>query len=729
MVPMRKLIGLCLLLRCSALKLANVASQPSDSSELVDSLVQKAVQAPDCSTDQPHSLAFVIHGVGACENAFKLCTSLNWKGAQVIFLNGCSQQTSLPGHVKTVEVDPQMPEFEALNVGMEHVNDANAIVCLLRDDELPADLPDNTVDLWKSHAHSLFGANPNLGSLVCSHGFIDIGLRRNLGTYEIASPEPYNLYPETRTGDDCCDKYGCGSTDEVYPRMTHKDSEEAFNAARRDNFLKRRFSYVQPGWSASTQWVRKSAWKAVGGFAANVDKTNPFFEIEFQYKLYLNGFAFGQYDCEVRSSLPASPPPESELWTLSKRFNNSRRSSRHLSEFLKFGVSSGRLIGLPMISSYSKYLSDAAEDEGRALQHYDFQHLSPFKTMVELANQRLDLKYVIDKFPLRRGNKPSPPQSSLPSLSDPTGDKVTLIVMSYKRGSLVNLRDNLLTPIVERVNGYAAIVDKLILVWNGDISDMPTDIQEFSNKQAAFPIEIVPFATNTLLNRYDLSLLQRINTQGVTFLDDDDTLPVLEEMQLSFSFWRCDVRRATYLEGRMTRPLSWPFNVGKFDYVSNSAREFSQFGVPYGSVVSKKWLSVYMSPQYVELQKFVIGHPCKPDDIAFGLMIQFLNRFNGAAPTVIPRVVEGDMVRKSDVVPRNKEQSSTEGMAGSPRWGVWRKESLAYLTQMFVSYDTNWVPNVEECYPHRMTDECRWKITKTDAHNMLSNLAKVCPVI
>jgi len=728
MVPMRTLIGLCLLLRCSGLKFTNAVIQPiyiSDNSA-ADSNVSKALQAPDCSSDQPHSMAFVIHGVGACENAFKLCTSLNAGGAQIVFLNGCTQQTSLPGHVKTVEVDPKMPEFEAFNVGMDHVNDANAIVCLMRDDELPANPPDNTVDLWKSHAHSLFAANPNLGSLVCSHGFVDIGLRRDLGTTEIVSPEPRNLRAETRTGDDCCDNYGCGSTEEVYPGNTHRDNEEAFNAARRSNFLKRRFSYVPPGWSASTQWVRKPAWKAVGGFTANeADKTSPFFEVEFQYNLYFKGFAFGQYDCEVRSSLTESPPPESEVWTLSKRFNSTRLSSKYLAEFRR--TTEGRLVSLPMISSYSKYHSDDSKEEGRALQYYDFQWHSPFRTMVDLANQRLDLTYVANKFPLPHGSKLSLPQSSLPSLSDPTGDKVTVIVMSYKRGNLVNLRDNLLAPIVERANGYAAIVDKLILVWNGDISDIPPDIQEFSNKQAAFPIEIVPFAANTLLNRYDLSLLQRINTQAVTFLDDDDSLPMLEEMQLSFSFWRCDVRRATYLEGRQSRRPESIFNVDAFDYLSNTAREFSQFGTPYLSVVSKKWLSVYMSPQLAELQKFVIGHPCKPDDIAFGLMIQFLNRFNGAAPSVIPRVDEQG--RKSEVVPRNKEQLSTEGMAGSPRWGVWRKESHAHVKRYFTAYDNTWAPNVEECYPHRTTEECLWNIPKRDAHNMLSHLATVCPVI
>jgi hypothetical protein len=211
-------------------------------------------------------MAFVIHGVGACENALKLCASLNVGGAQIIFLNGCAKQASLPNHVKTVEVDRNMPEHEAFNVGMDHVNDADAIVCLLRDDELPADPSDNTVDLWKSHAQSLFAGNPNLGSLVCSHGFIDIGLMRDSGTADYLSPSPDNDYPETRSGDDCCDKYGCGSTEEVYPKLTHRGNEEAYNVARRGNFLKRRFAYVPPGWSASTQWVRKGARKAVGGF-------------------------------------------------------------------------------------------------------------------------------------------------------------------------------------------------------------------------------------------------------------------------------------------------------------------------------------------------------------------------------------------------------------------------------------------------------------------------------
>jgi hypothetical protein len=301
-------------------------------------------------------------------------------------------------------------------------------------------------------------------------------------------------------------------------------------------------------------------------------------------------------------------------------------------------------------------------------------------------------------------------------------------MLSYKRGQLDDLRDKLLKPIVEPASGFAALVDKVILVWNGDFSEIPSDIQEFSSKQAGFPVEIVPFAKNTLLNRYDPSLLQRIRTQAVTFLDDDDKLPSLEQLQLSFSFWRCDVRRATYLEGRMPRNPGDHFVVDVFDYMSNTARKFSQFGVPYGSVVSKKWLSVYMSPQFEELQKFVIGHPCKPDDIAFGLMIQFMNRFNGAAPTVVPKIVEP--TRKSDTeTEKNKEQITVAGMAGGPRWNLFRRESLVYVKKYFASLDTSWSPNVEECYPHRVTDDCKWEIGKAEAHDMLSHLANVCPVI
>jgi len=729
---MSKWIGLCFLLRCSALKLNSFGAQPSDSSESVDSLVQKALQAPDCSSDQLPPLAFVIHGVGACENASKLLASLNAGGAQVVFLNGCANQKALPNHVKSVEVGPNMPEHEAFNVGMDHVNDANAIVCLLRDDELPSDPPDNTVDLWKSHAQFLFGENSNLGSLACSHGFIDVGMTRSGVMGDDLSPKSYNENPETRTGDDCCDKYGCGSTEEVYPRLTHRDHEDAYNAARRGNFLKRRFAYLAPGWSASTQWVRKSAWKALGGFNANVqDKANPFFELEFQYKLYFNGFAFGQYDCEVRSSLLQSPPTEREMWTLSTRFNRSRLSSRYMSEFLKSReASNNKLLSLPMVSSYNKLQSDSLLDEGRALQHYDFQWHSSLLKMVDRANERLDMKYIMNKFPFRfRYHRPNLAslESSLPTLSDPTGEKVTLITMSYKHGNLNGLRDKLLQTILEPASGFATIVDKVILVWNGDISEVPPDFQEFiSNQQAAFPVEIVPFAMNTLLNRYDTSLQQRINTQAVAFFDDDDAAPSLEELQLSFSFWRCDVRRATYLEGRMPRRPEEDWDLDAFDYMSNTARSFSQFGVPYGSVVSKKWLSVYMSPEFRGVQKFVIGHACKPDDIAFGLMIQFMNRFNGAAPTVVPRVA--GRIRKSDNE-KNKEQLSAEGMAGSPRWTVWRRESYVYLKKFFASFDANWKPNVEECYPHRVTDDCLWEIEKTDAQNMLRRLAKECPVI
>jgi hypothetical protein len=381
-----------------------------------------------------------------------------------------------------------------------------------------------------------------------------------------------------------------------------------------------------------------------------------------------------------------------------------------------------------MVSSYKKLLSDASEDEGRALQYYHFQHHSPLGKMVARANQRLDLKYLLNKFPLRHRPNIASLESLSPTLSDPTGDKVTVIMLSYKRGQLDDLRDKLLKPIVEPASGFAALVDKVILVWNGDFSEIPSDIQEFSSKQAGFPVEIVPFAKNTLLNRYDLSLLQRIHTQAVTFLDDDDKLPSLEQLQLSFSFWRCDVRRATYLEGRMPRNPGDHFVVDVFDYMSNTARKFSQFGVPYGSVVSKKWLSVYMSPQFEELQKFVIGHPCKPDDIAFGLMIQFMNRFNGAAPTVVPKIVRS--TRKSDTeTEKNKEQMTVEGMAGGPRWNLFRRESLVYVKKYFASLDTSWSPNVEECYPHRVTDDCKWEIGKAEAHDMLSHLANVCPVI
>jgi hypothetical protein len=379
-----------------------------------------------------------------------------------------------------------------------------------------------------------------------------------------------------------------------------------------------------------------------------------------------------------------------------------------------------------MVSSYEKLLSDASEDDGRPLQHYHFQWHSPLRKMVESANQRLDLKYLTNKFPVRHRPKLASLESLSPTLSDPTGDKVTLIILSYKRGQFENLRDNLLKPIVEPANGFAAIVDKVILAWNGDISEIPSDIQGFSSKQAGIPVDIVPFATNTLLNRYDPSLLQRIHTQAVTFLDDDDKLPFSEELQLSFSLWRCDVRRATYLEGRMSRDPGAPFVLDEFDYISNTARKFSQFGVPYGSVVSKQWLSVYMSPQFEELQDFVIRHPCKPDDIAFGLMIQFMNRFNGAAPTVVPRIVEP--TRKSDTE-TNKEQVTVEGMAGGPRWNLFRRESLVYVKKYFASLDTSWSPNVEECYPHRVTDDCKWEIGKAEAHDMLSHLANVCPVI
>jgi hypothetical protein len=718
----------------------NVATQPSDPFlhvGYVAPLVEKAVQAPDCSLDKLPPMAFMIHGVGDCENALKLCESLNEEGggrsAQIVFLNGCAKQAYLPGHVTTVEVDPHMPEHEAFNIGMDHVNDADAIVCLLRDDELPADPPDNTIGLWKSHARELFGVNPNLGSLACSHGFVDIGKPRNIGT-DILSPINRNKYPETRTGDDCCGNYGCGSTEEVYTGVTHRDNNDAYNAARRNNFLKRRFSYLTPGWSASTQWVRKSAWKALGGFTVNVlDKANPFFEVEFQYNLYYNGFAFGQYDCEIRSVLHHSTPDEHEMWSLSKRFNSSRSSSRYLSEFLEIAKSMKPKVdmSLPMVSSYAKFRSDASEEEGRLFKSYDFQLDSPLRTIVEAANQRIDLKYVMSKFPLRHRPNIGQLGSLLPTLSDPTGDQLTMIIMTYKDGFLQTLGDNL-KNIVEPRSGFAAILDKVIIVWNGNSSDIPSDIQEFSNKQAKLPVEIVPFAQNTLLNRYDTSLLQRINTQAVTFLDDDDKLPTVLEMQLSFSFWRCDVRRAVYMEGRSAQ--NGAFDPEAFDYFPSTSWGKSTYGVPRGSIVTKKWLSVYMSPQFEDVKKFVIGHPCKPDDIAFGFTIQFFNRLNGAAPTVAPRI-KGTMSRGSDNL-ENKEMSGVEGMAGSDRWLLWRREAHAYLKRFFTSLDAKWTPNYEECYPHGAKEGCdpnsevccSWDISETEAHTMVRQLATVCPV-
>mmetsp|Transcript_73755 Transcript_73755/g.195791 ORF Transcript_73755/g.195791 Transcript_73755/m.195791 type:complete len:720 (-) Transcript_73755:144-2303(-) len=719
---MRRLLVLCLLLRCSALKLTNVAVQPRDISELVP-LVQKAVQAPDCSVDQSPPMAFVIHGVGACDNAYNLCTALNSEGSQIVFLNGCTTQTSLPGYVTIVEVDTHLAEHEAFNVGMDHVKKANAIVCLLRDDEMPAGAPDNTIDLWKSHARELLGANPNLGSLVCSHGFIDIGKPREIGTDDL-SPKRRNKYPETRTGDDCCGNYDCGSTEEVYSGITHRDNVEAYNFARRNNFLKRRFSYLTPGWSASTQWVRKSAWKTVGGFTVNMPENSPFFEVEFQYKLYYNGLAFGQYDCELRSALFDSTPDEHEMWNLSKRFINSRLSSRYFSEFQKVAGASKTHMSLPVISSYAKLVSDASQDDGNRFKSYDFQWNSPLRSIVEEANQRIDLKYMLNKFPLRHKPNLGQLDSSLPALSDPTGDKLTLVILTYKYGLLDNLRDSL-SNILDPKSRYESIVDKIIIAWNGDAADIPSSIQELSYKRAHLPVDIVHFAKNTLLNRYDTSLLPRINTQAVSFLDDDDQVPTVLEMELSFSFWRCDVRRATYMEGRQAQNVD--FNVDAFDYFSTTSRAKSTFGVPRGSVVSKKWLNVYMSPQLEDLQKFVIGHPCKPDDIAFGLMINFFNRFTGAAPTVLPRV-RGDLTRGSSNVV-NKEMSHVEGMSGSDRWNLWRREAYVYLKHFYVSLDAHWTPNYEECYPHSTTDNCVWEISETDARNMLSHLATVCPVI
>jgi len=377
-----------------------------------------------------------------------------------------------------------------------------------------------------------------------------------------------------------------------------------------------------------------------------------------------------------------------------------------------------------MVSSYKKLTSDALQEEGRRFQLYDFQLNSPLLAFVEKANQRIDHKYTMNRFPLRHVPKLGQLDSSLPTLSDPTGDKMTLITMTHKDGRLQSLMDTL-NSILEPTSGFAAILDKVILVWNGDISDIPSDMQEIADKSTKLPVDIIPFAHNTLLNRYQTSLLQHIPTQAVVFLDDDDKLPTVLEMQLSFSFWRCDVRRATYMEGRQAQ--NSPFNVDAFDYYSSSSQSKSTFGAPVGSVVSKKWLSVYMSSQLEDLQKFVIGHPCKPDDIAFGLMIQFFNRLNGAAPTVVPRVM-GQSGRVSGNA-SNEDLMDTEGMSGSARWTLWRREAYVYLKHFFVTLDTNWAPNFEECYPHSTTDDCLWRISEADAHNMLSHLATVCPVI
>eukprot|EP00756_Hemistasia_phaeocysticola_P057419 Hpha_TRINITY_DN34033_c0_g1::TRINITY_DN34033_c0_g1_i1::g.30508::m.30508 len=96
--------------------------------------------------------------------------------------------------------------------------------------------------------------------------------------------------------------------------------------------------------------------------------------------------------------------------------------------------------------------------------------------------------------------------------------EITVVMMSYPKSK----RFHRLEALLRRVRAWDFVAE-VLLVWNGEPSLLPPQIEALVSKQEGAPIRLLPQTSNRLDNRWRVGRVLR--TEGVLNIDDDVDLP------------------------------------------------------------------------------------------------------------------------------------------------------------------------------------------------------------
>lgn len=221
------------------------------------------------------------------------------------------------------------------------------------------------------------------------------------------------------------------------------------------------------------------------------------------------------------------------------------------------------------------------------------------------------------------------------------GARLTAVLQTWSGGNYLGA--------VELARSYAARaaelrIEEVIYLWNG-----PGPLPEAAVAALAElpPVRVVRAPSNSLLNRYNATLLAPLRTAAVAFSDDD---VALERPDLLLDAWRrFGGRRIVGVHPRVfdasdgkltytTQSQSYAFDLGGSGSSPAAAPppalRQADMVLPSGMVVHRALLEAFTTGAAAVLHDFIEVHCVHPDDIALNLFAQLLTR---RAAVVVPK--------------------------------------------------------------------------------------------
>ena len=177
---------------------------------------------------------------------------------------------------------------------------------------------------------------------------------------------------------------------------------------------------------------------------------------------------------------------------------------------------------------------------------------------------------------------------------------VTIVVLGHQTERIGGI-ESIISCVLKSV-----VVQQIIVVWNGPT--LPKQVSGFKNMQTkdSARVTVVKAATNSLNNRYDLSILP-IRTEAVMVWDDDTQL-TNQAIDCLFEAWKRDPA-SVYCIGKGIERVA---KLGVYE----SSKKGHNFLLPR-MMFHRRYLEVYFSERYRLVRQYVDEHPAHCDDIAF----------------------------------------------------------------------------------------------------------------